>query len=153
MVFIFNGIHSSLSLLTDNCIILWPDRTHLRTLQNVTVLLGKCCKHLIYLLSSFRQTFNLVPEIHYVLLMWQSIMKQSSVALKFRSLFIKCGSKLQFLWQLSFSFFKPTTQVLTAFFKASPSEISMLRWFFQNESSWFTKKIANISLFHWSLNF
>lgn len=130
----------------DNCIILWPDRTHLRTLQNVTVLLGKCCKHLINLLSSFRQTFNLVPEIHNVLLMWQSIMKQSSVTLKFWSLFIKCGSKLQFLWQLSFGFFKPTTQVLTAFFKASPSEISVLRLFCRNESPQLTKKTTKIKI-------
>lgn len=133
-------------MLTDNCIILWPDQTHLCTLQNVTVLLGKRCKHLINLLSSFRQTFNLVPEIHNVLLMWQSIMKQSSVALKFWSLFIKCGSQLQFLWQLSFSFFEPTTQVLTAFFKASPSEISVLRWIRRNVSSQLTKKKAKITI-------
>lgn len=132
--------------LTDNCKILWPDQTHLCTLQNVTVLLGKCCKHLINLLSFFRQTFNLVPEIHNVLLMWQSIMKQSSVALKFWSLFIKCGSKLQFLRQLSFGFFEPTTQVLTAFFKASPSEISVLRLFCRNESSQLTKKTVKIKI-------
>jgi hypothetical protein len=35
------------------------------------------------------------------------------------------------LWQLSFSFFKPMTQILTAFFKPSPPEISMWRQFCQ----------------------